>query len=89
MSSGKTLGPEDGPEIRTRAFLSAFNKGRAARREGKPKRANPYPDWRTDYHEGVTFSRAFRGYWEEGWLYEAGKRWATQGLYGRPVVREP
>ena len=88
MSDGKTLGPADGPEIRTRAFLSAFNKGRAARREGKSRDRNAYPDLRTSYHSGSTFSRAFRNYWWEGWDYEAGKRWATKGLYGRPVVRE-
>lgn len=88
MSSGKTLGPPDGPEIRTRSFLGAFNKGRDACRSGKPKRANPYPDHRTDYHRGVTFSRAYRNYWNEGWDYEMGKRWATEGLFGRPVVKE-
>ena len=49
-----------------KAILAAMRKGRHARIEGKP-RVCPYPDKTTDYRNSVTFSRAFRNAWFEGY----------------------
>ena len=40
--------------------------GQRARQDGEPKSACPYPDKRTA-RGSVTFSRAFRNAWFEGW----------------------
>jgi len=53
------------PKTRNKAFQAAYNKGRKARIDGKPKRS-PYSDWDTD-RGSVTWSRAFIRYWEKGW----------------------
>ena len=52
--------------ITNRAFLSAYNKGRMSARWGLSKSSNPYPDKR-NRKGGVTFSRAFRRFWERGY----------------------
>ena len=57
----------DLPYTRNRVFLSAFRRGIRDRLAGKSRQQNPYPDHSTFYHNGVTFSRAFRRYWTEGW----------------------
>ena len=48
------------------AFKTAYRKGEYARVVGQPRTACPYKD-----HRGacgaVTFSRAFRTAWTEGW----------------------
>lgn len=55
-----------------RAFLAAYEKGRHAGLEAKDAnlaaRLCPYRDWRGNYHESVTFSRAFRKYWADGFF---------------------
>lgn len=53
------------PTTRNRAFLAAYRKGREAKLAGKP-RTPPYPDERT-LRGSVTYSRAFRRYWLNGW----------------------
>lgn len=74
MSLSDQRGSEDAlvasitrPRTRNRAFQSAFRRGIRDRLAGRSRYANPYPDLRTHYHEGNTFSRAFRRYWQEGW----------------------
>jgi hypothetical protein len=57
----------DRPDTRNRAFQSAFRRGIRDRLAGVSRRRNPYPDHGTFYHNGVTFSRAFRRYWTDGW----------------------
>ncbi len=57
----------DQPPTRNRAFQSAFRRGIRDRLAGTPRQRNPYPDHGTFYHNGVTFSRAFRRYWSDGW----------------------
>lgn len=54
------------PSNSNKAFLSAYNKGVNARNYGLLETANPYPDKRTSRGR-VTFSRAFRKYWLQGW----------------------
>jgi ribosome modulation factor len=49
-----------------RALKGAYRKGREAYADGKPIERCPYPDW-TTARGSVTFSRAFRRYWFEGW----------------------
>ncbi len=49
-----------------RALEGARRKGRVACRAGAPRTANPYPDHRT-WRGAVTFSRAFRTAWRDGW----------------------
>ena len=63
----------DRPPTRNRAFQSAFRRGIRDRLAGQPCQRNPYPDHGTFYHNGVTFSRAFRRYWTDGW--EAAERY--------------
>lgn len=53
-----------------RGLAGAWEKGRLAALDGKPDRS-PYPDRRT-YRGGVTFSRAFRKAWSEGWHHGMG-----------------
>lgn len=40
--------------------------------------ANPYPDWRTISHGHVTWSRAFRTAWRDGWDKAAAEAAARQ-----------
>jgi len=47
-------------------FKAAHEKGRMAFEAGEPMSANPYLDHRTDQNH-VTFSRAWRHAWEDGW----------------------
>lgn len=60
------------PITRNRAFLAAYEKGRRAGHEAKDAnlvaRLCPYHDWRGNYHENVTFSRAFRKFWADGFF---------------------
>ena len=49
-----------------RALAAAYRKGWKARLDGKPETAVPYADHRSD-SGSVTFSRAFRHAWQEGW----------------------
>ena len=54
-----------------KAFAGAKRRGAYARRADKPINACPYQDKRT--HDGtnsVTFSRAFRVFWKDGWEEE-------------------
>ena len=57
---------------RSRAFQSAYDKGAAVARDGKPRKVNPYEDHRT-YRGAVTFSRAFFRAWDAGWLSVRGE----------------
>jgi hypothetical protein len=57
----------DRPHTRNRAFQSVFRRGIRDRLAGASRQQNPYPDHGTFYHNGVTFSRAFRRYWTDGW----------------------
>lgn len=50
----------------SRALDGAERKGAEARRAGRPRRANPYPDLRTN-KGAITWSRAFRTAWDSGW----------------------
>ena len=54
------------------SLRSGWDKGYEAGKNGLPREENPYPDKRADYHRSVTFSRAWRNVWHEGW--DAGKR---------------
>ena len=49
-----------------KAFSTAKFKGFVAGLQGTSAKNCPYTDWRTGYHNGVTFSMAFRKYWFEG-----------------------
>lgn len=53
------------PQTNSRAFIRAYKKGLLAGSCGLSKRDNPYPDKRTKMGR-VTFSRAFRRFWEKG-----------------------
>jgi hypothetical protein len=54
----------------SRAFLSAYRKGRAAAKEGLPK-ISPYPDLRGGrFDHIVTWSRSFHKYWMEGYNHQ-------------------
>ncbi len=62
------MGKSNYPEPRGRSpFEAAKRKGEAARRDGESQDANPYGDNRTR-RGGVTFARAWRRAWDEGWL---------------------
>ena len=52
-----------------KALATAKRKGEQARRDGKAETENPYPDTRT-WRGHVTFARAFRRAWAEGWREE-------------------
>ena len=55
------------PATRSRAFVGAWRKGRGAALEGKSLLDCPYPDRRAGARNHiVTFSRAFRKYWRDG-----------------------
>ncbi len=60
------------PKTRCRAFRSAWDKGYRAGVLDQPITVNPYEDVRDTYRNSVTWSRAFRRYWLDGW--EAGRR---------------
>jgi ribosome modulation factor len=49
-----------------KALETAFQRGYEDGFKGKSKSSNPYPDIRTEGGQ-VTFSRAFRNAWQEGW----------------------
>jgi hypothetical protein len=51
---------------KNRAFRGAYRRGQRAAEQGLPRNP-PYPDFRTGNDAVVTFSRAFRGYWLEGY----------------------
>lgn len=53
------------PITRNRVFISAYRKGQRAAVYGFSKSSNPYPDLKNRKGR-VTFSRAFRRYWVEG-----------------------
>ena len=55
------------------ALVAAWAKGRKAARMGKPRTANPYVDHR-NARGHVTWSRAFRKEWFEGYDAEVSKR---------------
>lgn len=57
------------PKPRKNVYRSAYDKGAAARAEGKTKDACPYDDKRT-WRGAVTFSRAFRKAWLAGFKGE-------------------
>jgi hypothetical protein len=65
-----------------RALDGAERKGREARRAGVARADNPYPDWRTIGHGHVTWSRAFRTAWRDGW--DAEDRAQTQAAQEDP-----
>jgi ribosome modulation factor len=55
------------PDTKNRGFIGAFKKGYQARQESKP-RVPPYQDKRGGrFDHIVTYSRAFRKYWLDGW----------------------
>jgi hypothetical protein len=49
-----------------RPYKGAFRKGQKARLAGVPRTACPYSDLR-GYRGHVTFSRAWKSAWQEGW----------------------
>lgn len=49
-----------------KAYVGAYKKGVEAYRQQVPLRLCPYPDHRTN-RGSITFSRAFRRAWFEGW----------------------
>ena len=53
------------PATRNKAFISAYKKGQMVAVYGLLKSSNPYPDKRNRKGR-VTFSRAFRRFWVEG-----------------------
>ena len=61
-----------------KAFESAKQKGRDARRAGLPISACPYEDKRNNYRNGNTFSRAFMNAWIEGWRERGTAKTGTQ-----------
>jgi hypothetical protein len=67
---GQLLLPGVEPEIpatRSRALVGAWRKGRAAAIAGKTLADCPYPDRRCGpFGRVVTFSRAFRKWWRDG-----------------------
>jgi hypothetical protein len=55
------------PATRSKALASAWRKGRAAALEGRTMADCPYADRRGGEHrQVVTFSRAFRKWWRDG-----------------------
>ena len=56
-----------GCTFRGRALQAAFRKGQAARENGRSIFSVPYADLRTR-RGAVTWSRAFRGAWLDGWM---------------------
>ena len=55
------------PSTRNRALVGAWHKGRAAAIAGSTLDDCPYPDRRAGEHgQIVTFSRAFRKWWRDG-----------------------
>jgi ribosome modulation factor len=52
--------------INGRAFVGAYRKGQQAARDGMSEADCPYEDLRDSYRNSVTFSRAFRRAWLEG-----------------------
>jgi len=50
-----------------KAMKGAKAKGALARIYNHPKDWCPYRDVRTNYRNGVTFSRAFMRAWHDGW----------------------
>lgn len=51
----------------TGSFAGAYRKGYQARKEGRTRLACPYKDLRRQYHNGQTYSRAWRKAWFDGW----------------------
>ena len=51
----------------SKAFTAAFLKGAQARRNNQSRASCPYEDIRDSYKNSVTFSRAFRRSWHDGW----------------------
>ncbi len=51
----------------TRAFLAAYLRGRRTAQVQAKNAVCPYLDKRTNYRRGVTFSQAFRTFWQEGY----------------------
>ena len=60
------------------SFAAAAEKGRQAALEGKP-RTPPYPERAGTNKSGVTFSRAFRKAWLQGYDNEAQKLHTDHG----------
>jgi len=54
------------PVTRNKAFIHAYKRGLLARRCGLSETNNPYPD-KKNWRGRVTFSRAFRRFWERGY----------------------
>jgi ribosome modulation factor len=48
------------------ALQSAFRRGFEDGFKGRPRSENPYPDLRNDGGK-ITWSRAFRNAWHDGW----------------------
>jgi hypothetical protein len=64
------IGPSklDGEPTTNRAFLGAYRKGQQAQTDGLPISACPYRETRGGKKNNViTYSRAFRRYWQDGW----------------------
>lgn len=73
------------PTTKNRAFLSAYMKGFNAGAGGAKRSSCPYDDHRGNYHEMVTFSRAFIRYWMEG--YDDATRAASKPIDRRTIRR--
>ena len=59
-------------------FRTAWRKGWEARQEGLPRSRNPYLDLRTD-RGSITFSRAWRNTWDDGWLAADREKGSEEG----------
>lgn len=58
--------PECGYHGSHKGFQAAWSKGYEAGEAGKASSTCPYPDYRTGYKAGATFSRAWAKYWHAG-----------------------
>ncbi len=48
-------------------FTFAFKAGQEARKKGTARQQCPYADKRDSYRKSVTYSRAWRRAWFDGW----------------------
>lgn len=54
-------------ETKNKAFIAAYKKGKNFAAYGLPISSNPYPD-KKNSKGNVTYSRAFRRFWELGYM---------------------
>lgn len=54
-------------EPRHPGLACAYRRGKAAFEDGDARTSNPYRDKRTPANNKVTYARAFRNAWSDGW----------------------